>query len=614
MKNYLVIALLLIVNLTFGQHSALFRIVENGKVGYINNTGQTVISPKYIEAEEFSEGLASFRTNGQYGFINSRDEIVIPASYDFAGSFQNGIADVYINNEVIFINQKGLPVLPTNFKSIRFIDSNYLVFTTINGKSGVYDLKKAAISFESKKYTIGDFSGELGIVKRKRKNRVEYGVIDKSGTFVVNFGIYSDIKKFIDGYALVELEDPKSIDGVINTQGELLFKRPHQNHSYLYKSFHNGFAIVNLYKHWLPVKKGVYSTSKKSYEGFIDLKGKVVFNDTLIKSVNNFSDHRAFIRDHNRNYNVIDTNFNILNKRPFEDVKGDGFLNGYAVVESDEGWGIIDANMKYVVKPEFDYIHDVGIIDSMFFFRIYELGSKLYGIKDLNGKTIIAPIIESFDTEGFKNGLLKTRINNKLSYINSKGAIVWQAQLSKKEKDNSLNITHLNRGYFRAYSKTINSEDDSGGWSVSKNEPKPLTSNDSQEKGLGIVAEEFKLYIKNYSKDTISFEAQDSRLNLKLQAKNIDGEWKDIEYLPSSWCGNSYHSIKLPTNSYWVFDLPKYEGAFETLIRAELEYIDPETKEEKFIYSNSFKGSVNPGQFWREPGYVPRGIMDPYSN
>jgi hypothetical protein len=619
MKNYITIILLLFSNLIIGQNNELFRIVENGKIGYINVRGETVINSKYLEAGDFSEGLASFRINGQYGFINTKDEIILPAIYDFAGSFQNGIADVYNNNEVSFINKKGVTVLPKDFKSIRFIDKNNCVFTTINGKSGIYNLISSSIIFEFKNYQIGDFSNDLAIVTKQKNKKKEYGVIDKKGNFIVNFGTYSNIKKFIDGYALVELDDKKNkdgnIDGVINKKGDLLFKRPYKNHSYLNKDFHNGFAIVNLYKYWIPEEKGVISTSKKSYEGFINLKGKVVFNDTLIKYVNDFSDNRAFIQDHERNYNIIDTNFNIINKEPFENVKDNGFINGYAIVESGNGWGIIDVDMNYVVKLEFDYIHEVGIIDNLFFFGIDGLDySELYGIKDLNGKTIVSPIIESFDEAGFQNGLLKVVINKRLTYLNSNGDIVWQEKLLNSEKSNHVNITYLNRGYFYAYSKSTNSEHNSGGWAASRNEPVPLKSNHKDKNELVLKEEGFKLYIQNYSIDTIQFNAQDSRLYMKLQAKNKNGEWKDIEYLPSSWCGNSYHTIELPSNCYWQFDLPKYEADFKTLLRAELKYINPITKKEKLIYSNEFDGSINPGQFWRKPDYIPRGIMDPYNN
>ena len=119
----------------------------------------------------------------------------------------------------------------------------------------------------------------------------------------------------------------------------------------------------------------------------------------------------------------------------------------------------------------------------------------------------------------------------------------------------------------------------------------------------------------------IDFNAQDSRLHMKVQALNSKGEWKDIEYLPRSWCGNSYHTLTLEPNNFWTFLTPIYEGDFKTKLRIELKHIDSEDKSEKSwkkkeitIYSNEYEGSINPGQFWRKQDYYPGGIMDPYND
>jgi hypothetical protein len=100
---------------------------------------------------------------------------------------------------------------------------------------------------------------------------------------------------------------------------------------------------------------------------------------------------------------------------------------------------------------------------------------------------------------------------------------------------------------------------------------------------------------------------------------NEKGIWKDIEYLPSSWCGNSYHTLTLEKMNYWAFTTPKYEGEIKTKLRIELKYLDPKEKsgkrrnrKEMTIYSNEFEGSINPGQFWNKQPYYPNGIMDPY--
>lgn len=110
------------------------------------------------------------------------------------------------------------------------------------------------------------------------------------------------------------------------------------------------------------------------------------------------------------------------------------------------------------------------------------------------------------------------------------------------------------------------------------------------------------------------FQAQDSRLNLHLQAQGKKGNWRDIEYLPSSWCGNSYHTLYLPAGYQWSFAVPEYTGTLKTHIRAVLGYKQALDTEEQLLYSNEIESSVNPDQFDKMATYKPNGIMDPYND
>ncbi len=44
-----------------------------------------------------------------------------------------------------------------------------------------------------------------------------------------------------------------------------------------------------------------------------------------------------------------------------------------------------------------------------------------------------------------------------------------------------------------------------------------------------------QLWLVNRTGDAVAFAAQDSRLSIVAEAKDTDGAWKPIEYLPSSW-------------------------------------------------------------------------------
>jgi hypothetical protein len=185
-----------------------------------------------------------------------------------------------------------------------------------------------------------------------------------------------------------------------------------------------------------------------------------------------------------------------------------------------------------------------------------------------------------------------------------------------------LNVKFKLRGYFYAGTSQVDSTA-LGGFYEDKNLPKILKSEISEysksnkleiivkpdlitefEKGIS----GFKVFIINKSDSIKELPAQDSRLYLKRQVfyKN---EWKDIEYLPSSWCGNSYHSVFIKPNEYWDFTAPCLKGKIDTKFRFEL-YVN----EKLTLYSNEFNGSFNKKQLKKEQGHKPIGIMDPYNN
>lgn len=118
----------------------------------------------------------------------------------------------------------------------------------------------------------------------------------------------------------------------------------------------------------------------------------------------------------------------------------------------------------------------------------------------------------------------------------------------------------------------------------------------------------FNLYLINRSGKTVALLAQDSRLYLKRQVYH-NGKWQDVEYMPQSWCGNSYHTVFIQNDEYWEFEVFCMTGKVEASFRYELQL-----KDNQKIYSNVFVGSFNESQLKKEQNYSPTNIMDPYKN
>ena len=178
-------------------------------------------------------------------------------------------------------------------------------------------------------------------------------------------------------------------------------------------------------------------------------------------------------------------------------------------------------------------------------------------------------------------------------------------------------IQFMLRGYFFARS-AIPDREAPGGFGRSGHEPKRLRQDLSKGR-LHLIArpdrkvafggryEGFQVILANTTGRTVRLDASDSRLAIVREARDPDGRWRPIEYLPSSWCGNSYHRVFLPRNHYWSFTAPRYSGSTETTMRFVLE-------DDYFgrVTSNEFPGTVNPEQFSVKQGHTPNGLMDPY--
>lgn len=185
-----------------------------------------------------------------------------------------------------------------------------------------------------------------------------------------------------------------------------------------------------------------------------------------------------------------------------------------------------------------------------------------------------------------------------------------------------LNVKFKLRGYFYAGTSQIDSTA-AGGFYKDQNNPIMVSKeiNDiSLANKFQIIAKPnsiskfsetvkgFKVYIVNKTDSIVNLAAQDSRIDVIRQVfyKN---KWNDIEYLPSSWCGNSYHSVFIKPNKFWDFNAPCLTGKIEAKFRFKLN-INHNT----VIYSNEFLGSFNKKQLKKEQGHQPTSIMDPYNN
>lgn len=196
-------------------------------------------------------------------------------------------------------------------------------------------------------------------------------------------------------------------------------------------------------------------------------------------------------------------------------------------------------------------------------------------------------------------------------------------KLSKEDinKLDSVEIDFQFRGSCYAFSSPVNAKPSNGEAHSSNIAQKVdeafshkglyLSINEKELLRIGSSYLGCKLYFVNTSDSIVTLDAQDSRLDITAEALNEKNEWIPISYLPSSWCGNSYHKITLDKNEYWGFDIPIFKGKIRTKLRYTLS-----TEKGPKLISNEVVAYLNTGQFdkKKKQGHSPSGIMDPYND
>lgn len=185
--------------------------------------------------------------------------------------------------------------------------------------------------------------------------------------------------------------------------------------------------------------------------------------------------------------------------------------------------------------------------------------------------------------------------------------LLFTSVLAFGQQKRDLNINYMLPGNMYAQS-SMEDEDALGGFGGSNNKAHKIKTTDHFiEEGLFLKIDTLQtatlndtynaylFYIVNKTDSIARFEASDSRLDVLAEVwyKN---KWQPIEYLASSWCGNSYHVNYLASNEYWSFVIPKFAGKIKTKLRYKLMLGNGEN-----IYSNEIMTSINKKQLTKKP-------------
>lgn len=626
----------------------LFPIWINNRHGFINQKGSVVIEPKYRDLGDFVDGLAPARINGTFGYINTEGVYEIPPVFDFATDFSEGFARVWQDGKLFFIDKMGQKVWDIDMVNAGDFEKGLAHVLII----------KDSIRLEKALDTLGQLHDiqefpqwdmDLTIITippHKETEQEQVGVKSKTGKMIVPFGRYKSIEPFHEGLAKVEIKKGyDSETGFINRKGELVFKLKKGMYA-----FDNYFSEGLLGVETCTIADDFNSTK---FTTWLDTTGKVIFEKKQDEEGTPFQTHRSFSGDI-RNWYLMDKTGKQLSENRFEWFKNNDFSKNRVLVAyhdttsrftENEKWGVIDSMGNYRIPPQYDKVSDtefqkegllVAIADTSTNPKtedVYTGKSYHWGLIDTMGNWLIKPKFTNVNPKGFQNGLLYVEIDAIYGYVDRTGEFVWQAQKQTPKNKNirnvePLNIAYMMRGYYYILPSNYTKnryQTSADNLCIAKTAQPTLELPEGQ---IGILAKlnetaifqnffkGFKIYVYNTTKDSFDMDVQDNRLYITMQALDNKGIWRDIEYSPSSWCGNSYYSVTLKAHEYWALTVPVYDGDIETTLRFAFSTQREKNQVYKVnqpIYSNTFIGKINPAQFWNKEGHIATNLMDPYN-
>ncbi len=230
----------------------LCQVLENDLTGFMNTKGEIVISCKYYDAKEFTEGLASVQLekNGKYGYIDRTGKTILPYHYSSAYPFYDGRALVSTDDGSFIIDKQGdikatFEETPahTFFAKQRVVNDR--IRASRDGKYGFMDGSGKLvipIQYVDAKSFFGD--GLIGVTLtgiKGKGNEKEGGwfFIDKDGNTVIK-ETFEQISRFSEGRCWVKRNGKW---GLIDTDGKLL---TYLKYNIMPTPFRNGVSRVTL--------------------------------------------------------------------------------------------------------------------------------------------------------------------------------------------------------------------------------------------------------------------------------------------------------------------------------------------------------------------------------
>lgn len=450
----------------------------NNKYGYLNLSGEEVISTQYDKANSFNEyGLAKVGTfignssyNTQFGYINKQGKVIIPIQYKTLADFRNGAAFVQdpVTNRYGYLDTKGNWLL----KPI-YIYTNYSFDDYGGAWVKMPDNKYHYVDKRGKDYGILvkdgssfiNFYTDYAVIK---ETETPFSMLDAKGNELKVFDDYKNIFSFADGIAGYQSKE-NNLYGFINIKGKKITEAEFTG----FNAFNNGIARVSK------------NINGKSKSGYIDTTGKEII-PFKYDNASIFDDGWAIVTKDSIFYFIDKNGKEKPTVRKYD--KLTSFRSGFALgTVEDTGkyktYYYIDKNLKESITIKalqaYGFQENIAVINRSGVYELMDTNGKVYkemtgiesikfskeglmavkkdkkwGYMDAVGNLLIPYTYE--DCDHFEGEYARVKLNDKWGIIDKKGKMVIEPQYENIEPGNRGNFIYYKDKYFGIIDKNGN--------------------------------------------------------------------------------------------------------------------------------------------------------------
>lgn len=437
----------------------LIKIEEKAKTGYIDNSGEVIVKPKYLYGTDYYKGYAVVKNyNSLYGILDSKGKTKIAFGNIFT-------ATLYGNRYVVskftsdglkmgLLNENLDELTRFKYDNLTYSKSGVFIFTrdetmgimNSDGKEiytyKVDEVDDRNISIEISNLTEGNDSDLYAKIKINSSSTIintttgkevykytldDINVLDNNVFYIKNNSgknkyfiikndkvVYesSDYKRIrvenLNSDIAIGIKEDASIDYI-----NIIDKKVINNDESIKYTYSDGVILKEQYN--FNAKKIMYTiyTPSKEFGTFSDLKP---YDN---KYVNGY----LKIKTENDKYEFVNKKGNVITKKEYEELS-DFNKNGYAIVSNDNLYGVIDSKGKEIIDEKYEEI--IFLNDNLFKnvkkiskneLFIFKENNK-YGIINSDGKVVIKANYDDFDTITTKYPIIEGTYNGEKFLIN----------------------------------------------------------------------------------------------------------------------------------------------------------------------------------------------------